>query len=189
MLSSPSPTSLSIPSNSSKASNYSGASSSSTVGSRAAWARVVVAPILFRIDTSPGTFERGGALDLNLLFDLHLDLLFHLFLIKPYVTSGSVEVDVHLSSSALLYSEIWLLPCYFVVGEIHDQIFLLWLSKCPNLGSAVARTWTVESICKAQNIVWLPCLANVSSQETGTVQCGREETEAGQDVDDGLFMT
>jgi hypothetical protein len=31
-------------------------------------------------------------------------------------------------------------------------------------------------------------VANVSSQETGTVQYRREETEAGQDVDDDLFM-
>ena len=32
-------------------------------------------------------------------------------------------------------------------------------------------------------------LANVSSRDTGTVQCGREETEAGRDVDDSLVMT
>jgi len=32
-------------------------------------------------------------------------------------------------------------------------------------------------------------LANVSSRDTGTVQCGREETEAGRDANDSLFMT
>jgi hypothetical protein len=31
-------------------------------------------------------------------------------------------------------------------------------------------------------------LANVSSRETRIVQCRREETEVGRDVDDGLFI-